>query len=157
MLFRSKSYAQCIQTLLKTVGGGGNLLFNVGPMPDGRIEQRQIDRLKEMGSWLKEYGESVYETTGGPYKPTEWISSTRKGNKIFLHLFSLNGNKLILPSPGKVKVKNCSILNGEQLSYKQTKETLIIQVPEKANNETVTTVEIVLYGSAEKIQPININ
>ncbi|MCK5731048.1 MAG: alpha-L-fucosidase, partial [Draconibacterium sp.] len=76
---KMKSFEQCIQTLLKTVGGGGNLLFNVGPMPDGRIEQRQIGRLKEMGDWLQEYGESVYETTGGPYKPTEWISSTRKG------------------------------------------------------------------------------
>ena len=34
---RLKSLEQCLQTLLYTVGGDGNLLFNVGPMPDGRI------------------------------------------------------------------------------------------------------------------------
>ena len=154
---KMKSFEQCIQTLLKTVGGGGNLLFNVGPMPDGRIEQRQIDRLKEMGNWLKEYGESVYGTTGGPYKPTEWISSTRKGNNIYLHVFSLEGNELKIPSPGKAKVETCSILNGERLLFKQTPETLIIQIPEKIKNETVTTIVIGLNDSAEKIQPISIN
>ncbi len=154
---KMKSFTQCIRTLLKVVGGGGNLLLNVGPMPDGRIEQRQIDRLKEIGNWLKEYGESVYKTTGGPYQPTEWISSTKKENKIYLHLYSLNGNKLILPSPGKVKVKSSSILNGEQLFYKQTKETLIIQVPEKVKNKTVTTIVLELKENANGISPIEIN
>lgn len=154
---KMKSYTECIQTLLKTAGGGGNLLFNVGPMPDGRIEQRQIDRLKEMGGWLETYGESVYETTGGPYKPTEWISSTRKGNKIYLHLYSLNENQLLLPSPGVGKVKSCSIFYGNQLSYKQTKETLTIQIPEEVKNETVTTIEIELKESAESIKPIELN
>ena len=33
-----KSTKQCIQSLLHTVGGNGNLLFNVGPMPDGLID-----------------------------------------------------------------------------------------------------------------------
>ncbi len=46
---------ECIQTLLRTVGGDGNLLLNVGPMPDGRIEPRQVQRLKEMGEWLEKY------------------------------------------------------------------------------------------------------
>jgi alpha-L-fucosidase len=48
-----KSLEQCLRTLLQTVGGDGNLLFNVGPMPDGRIEPRQVERLAEMGAWLE--------------------------------------------------------------------------------------------------------
>src|SRR4030095_15493635 len=44
-----KSLKQCLQTLASTAGGNGNLLFNVGPMPDGRIEQRQIERLLDIG------------------------------------------------------------------------------------------------------------
>ena len=54
-----KSLEQCLQTLIFTVGGDGNLLFNVGPMADGRIEPRQVDRLREMGKWLKRYGGPV--------------------------------------------------------------------------------------------------
>jgi alpha-L-fucosidase len=63
-----KSLAQCVQTLVKVVGGDGNLLLNVGPMPDGRIEPRQVERLKEIGQWLQEYGQSIYETRGGPFR-----------------------------------------------------------------------------------------
>ena len=94
-----KSLQECLFTLLKTVGGGGNLLLNVGPMPDGRIEPRQVERLKEIGNWLKKYGESVYGTTGGPYKPTDWLTSTRKGNTIYIHLLNFNKNEVELPFP----------------------------------------------------------
>ena len=51
-----KSLKQCIGTLVRCAGGDGNLLFNVGPMPTGEIEPRQVERLKEMGAWLKKYG-----------------------------------------------------------------------------------------------------
>ena len=47
-----KSKKECLDTLIRCAGGDGNLLFNVGPMPDGRIEPRQVERLKEMGLWL---------------------------------------------------------------------------------------------------------
>ncbi len=151
-----KSYKEVMQTLLKTVGGGGNLLLNIGPMPDGRIEQRQIDRLKMVGDWLKEYGESVYGTTGGPYMPSDSISSTRKGNKIFLQIFSFDGNELVLPSPGDAKVKSCSVMNGKQLKYKQAKGTLTIQVPEELMHDVVTTIELILNGDAAEIDDIQI-
>ncbi|MFH1999701.1 MAG: alpha-L-fucosidase, partial [Planctomycetota bacterium] len=67
-----KSFKECIRTLALTAGGDGNLLFNVGPMPDGRIESRQKDRLKEIGTWLAKYGTSIYGTRGGPFYPGSW-------------------------------------------------------------------------------------
>lgn len=48
-----KSLEQCLQTLIRSAGGDGNLLFNVGPKPDGSIEPLQVERLKEMGQWLQ--------------------------------------------------------------------------------------------------------
>ncbi len=47
---RMKSLEQCLGVLLRTAGGDGNLLFNVGPMPDGRIEPRQVERLRDIGT-----------------------------------------------------------------------------------------------------------
>ena len=79
-----KSLEQCLQTLIYTVGGDGNLLFNVGPMPDGRIEPRQVERLLQMGDWLKEYGEAIYGTRGGPFKPGPWGASTCNRDRIYL-------------------------------------------------------------------------
>ena len=38
-----KSLKECLQTLVLCAGGDGNLLFNVGPTPEGLIEPRQVD------------------------------------------------------------------------------------------------------------------
>jgi len=81
-----KSKEESLLTLIKTVGGDGNLLYNVGPMPDGTIEKRQADRLHEMGDWLNRYGVSIYETRGGPFPPQKWGVTTKKDNLIFLHV-----------------------------------------------------------------------
>jgi alpha-L-fucosidase len=68
-----KSLEQCLHGLIRSAGGDGNLLFNVGPKPDGTIEPLQAQRLKEMGQWLEEYGYTIYGTRGGPFKPTDWV------------------------------------------------------------------------------------
>ena len=47
-------------------GEGANLLLNVGPRPDGTIDQEASQRLLEVGTWLKTYGETVYGTRPGP-------------------------------------------------------------------------------------------
>ena len=60
-----KTLEECIRTLVQSAGGDGNLLLNVGPMPTGEIEPRQVERLREIGDWLRINGESVYGTRGG--------------------------------------------------------------------------------------------
>ena len=72
--------------LIRCAGGDGNLLLNVGPTPTGEIAPEQANLLKEMGAWLAKYGESIYGTRGGPFKPGDYGVSTRKGNTIYLHI-----------------------------------------------------------------------
>jgi alpha-L-fucosidase len=55
-----RSLDQCLQSLVRSAGGDGNLLFNVGPMADGQIEPLQVDRLKEMGQWLQKHGNAIF-------------------------------------------------------------------------------------------------
>lgn len=150
-----KSTEECLFTLLKTIGGGGNLLLNVGPMSDGRIEPRQAERLEEMGKWLKNYGESVYETTGGPYKPTEWLASTRKDNIVYLHLLNYNKEQVELPFPKDVKISGCSVLKGKKLKYRQDSDTLNIMLP-PGSKDIVTVVKITLEQPAKKISTMEI-
>ena len=93
-----KSKKQCIQTLLQTVGGDGNLLFNVGPTPEGIIEERQVKRLKEMGDWIKQYNGTIYGTRGGPYMPAKWGAATCIDDKINLFVMKWpKSGKLRLP------------------------------------------------------------
>jgi alpha-L-fucosidase len=98
-----KSLRECIQTLALCAGVDGNLLLNVGPMPDGRIEPRQVRRLEEMGAWLKRYGQSIYGTRGGPWKPSRAVASTRNGNNIFVHVLRSETATVALPDiPSKI-------------------------------------------------------
>ncbi|HKL31395.1 MAG TPA: alpha-L-fucosidase [Tangfeifania sp.] len=139
---KMKSFEETLFTLLKTVGGGGNLLLNVGPMPDGRIEPRQVARLKEIGDWLKENGESVYGTTGGPYKPVDWLTSTRKENAIYIHLLDYEKNEVLLPFPFETKIKDLRLLSGEVVTFVYSNENLVIRIPDNKRGEPVTTFKI---------------
>ena len=149
-----KSLKQCIQTLVKTVGGDGNLLFNVGPMPDGRIEPRQVDRLREMGRWLKKYGQSIYGTRGGPFKTGSWGASTHKGKTIYIHVFNWDGDTLTLP-PITKKIIASSVLTGGTATVKQNKEAIEISIPNAYQQELDTIIKLQLDGPASKIAPVS--
>jgi len=100
-----RPFAEIIRELAVTVVRDGNLLLNVGPMPDGRIEPSQAARLREVGAWLAKYGESIYETRGGPVEAGEWGGATHKGNTVYLHIVKWPaGGDLAVPRvPGKVR------------------------------------------------------
>ena len=147
-----KSLKQCIQTLVSTVGGDGNLLFNVGPMPDGRIEPRQVDRLREMGVWLSKYGRSIYGTRGGPFKSGSWGASTNKGNNIYIHVFNWDSDTITLP-PIPRKIIASSVLTGGTATVKQTKEAIEISVPKAYQQELDTIIALKLDGPANEITP----
>jgi alpha-L-fucosidase len=94
---RIKSAAEVISILARTAGGDGNLLLNVGPMPDGRIEPRQVEVLKQAGVWLTKNRGSIYGTRGGPWKPSRAIATTRKDKALFVHLLRVKDGHLELP------------------------------------------------------------
>jgi alpha-L-fucosidase len=147
-----KSLKQCIDTLVRVVGGDGNLLFNVGPMPDGRIEPRQVERLREMGKWLNEYGQSIYATRGGPYKPGGWGASTYTGNTVYIHVLNWQEDTLILP-PIPKKIIARSVLTGGTATVKQTSEGVEISVPRSYRQELDTIIVLELNGPADTISP----
>jgi alpha-L-fucosidase len=148
-----KSLQQCLQTLILTAGGNGNLLFNVGPMPDGRIEPRQVERLKEMGAWLEKYGESIYRTRGGPWKPTRELASTRRGNTIYVHVLKWSGEAVELPNI-PLKIVASSLLTGGKLDLKQNAQRVVIAVPSAERQQIDTLVKLELDGSAMDLAPL---
>lgn len=152
---RMKSLKECLQTLLYCAGGDGNLLFNVGPMPDGRIEPRQVDRLLEMGTWLKKYGRSVYGTRGGPFKPGKWGVSTHAGRDIYLHVFHWPPDGLALPAIGR-RILSAKVLTGGKARVQQTPEGILLNVPPEQRQEIDTLVRLRLDGPAGDLKPVNV-
>jgi hypothetical protein len=133
-----KSFSECLRTLVTCVSGGGNLLFNVGPMPTGEIEPRQVERLKEMGGWLRKYGRSVYGTRGGPYSNGRWGGATCKDKTVWLHVFEWNGDTLRLPAL-PAKVTGIRALTGGSPVFQQTTAGLDVKLA-KADQDPINTV-----------------
>lgn len=149
-----KSLKECLQTLLYTVGGDGNLLFNVGPMPDGRIEPRQVDRLREMGAWLKKYGDGVYATRGGPFRPGKWGASTCKDDRIYLYVMNWpEEGPLLLPAVGAT-LRDAKALSGGQATMKRTDAGISIDVPAADRDPIATVIEVTVEGRAFDIPPV---
>ena len=150
-----KPLQQCLRTLIATSGGNGNLLFNVGPMPDGRIEPRQAERLKEMGAWLVRYGESIYATRGGPFKPGQWGASTRKGNRIYLHVFRWDGETLSLPAI-PAKVASARALTGGSVECTQQEDGLTLRLPQANQDAIDSVIQLEIDRPALELAPVGL-
>ena len=98
-----KSPETLIRYLVSTSGKGANLLLNIGPQPNGELPAAALDRLQAIGEWTSRYGETIYGTTAGDIKAQEWGVTTRKGNRLFVHIFDLKAQELFLPLDCKVK------------------------------------------------------
>ncbi len=152
-----KSLKECLRTLINCAGGDGNLLFNVGPMPTGEIEPRQVERLKEMGAWLGKYGQTIYGTRGGPFKPGPWGACTRSGNTLYVHFYPRdNRDQDFKLPPIPRKIVGHEVLTGGSCEVRQSDTGIEISVPAAHVRDIDTLVALKLDGPAEDLAPIRV-
>lgn len=147
-----KPLEHILRLLVSTAGRDGNLLLNVGPKPNGQIDPEQANRLREIGSWLRLYGESIYATRGGPYLPGDFGVSTYRGKTIYLHILNNTESQLTLPSL-PVKITACSVLTGGEVDCKQDGAGVTVAL-KGSRNGIDAIVELTLATSAADIKTI---
>ena len=124
-----KSTETLIQYLVSAAGKGANLLMNVGPQPNGEIPAAALQRLKEMGEWTRANGETIYGTTAGDIPVQEWGVTTRKGERLFVHIMNLDSTELFLPLGCKVE-KAFTYADKKPVKVKKTKGGVKLQFDE---------------------------
>jgi alpha-L-fucosidase len=121
-----KSDTTLVRLLVRAAGKGANLLMNIGPQPDGQLPAVALERLKSMGKWLSEYGETVYATTAGDVMTAEWGTTTRSGNKLYVHILADDMPKMIL-LPLKGKVKSAVLFDtGKKISHENVSGGVVL-------------------------------
>jgi len=78
-----KSTETLVRNLIDIASKGGNYLLNVGPTAEGIIPQASVERLQQMGAWLKVNGESIYGVTASPFAYLSWGRATVKTVNFF--------------------------------------------------------------------------
>ncbi|MDE6006481.1 MAG: alpha-L-fucosidase [Muribaculaceae bacterium] len=91
-----------LRYLIKAAGMGANLLLNIGPQPNGELPAAALERLQHIGEWMKLNGETIYATEAGPFPAQSWGTSTRKDNRLFLHVMTPDTNAIIIPEGTKI-------------------------------------------------------
>lgn len=113
-----KSSDELIRLLIRAAAKGSNLLLNIGPQPNGELPQAALERLKDMGQWMRRYGETIYGTTQGPIDEQPWGVSTAKDNVIYLHVFNPEAGDIKIPM--KRRILSAKVVNTGQAIMART-------------------------------------
>ena len=140
-----KSSASLIRMLIDIASKGGNFLLNVGPTSEGLIPEPSVERLEDMGKWLKINGEAIYGTTANPFpKAPAWGRVTQKPGKLYLHVFDWpKDGKLTVPALEGKKVTTAFLLadpNSAPLAVAAKPNAIEVTLPAQAPDAVASVV-----------------
>jgi alpha-L-fucosidase len=154
-----KSTAMLIRNLVDIASKGGNYLLNVGPTSEGLIPAPSVERLKEIGQWMKANGEAIYGTTASPFKRLPWGRCTKRlmpdGAILYLHVFNWPENGQLLVPGLKSAVNNAYLLAAQpkhSLPTQPTADGLTIALPAAAPDPISSTIVLVIKGPLDIVQ-----
>lgn len=145
-----KSTQVLIRNLIDIASKGGNYLLNVGPTADGIIPQPSVERLEQVGTWLKTNGEAIYGTKASPFAYLSWGRATIKGNKLYLHVFDYPKDGVIkLPLANSVTKAYLLSNNSNSIKSSVKDGYTYLELPTLVPDKIATVVVLELNGEAK--------
>lgn len=140
-----KTPAQMVALLVKSAGNSGNLLLNIGPMPNGEIQPEFVSNLHWMGQWLHTYGESIFDSRGGYIRLQKWGCLTTRKGKIFVHVLQPNAGAIRLEQFPDKKISKAYLLKTGapvEVSLTDGVVTIPAQSPTAEDPDVVVVLEV---------------
>ena len=156
-----KSSGQLIRNLVDSASKGGNYLLNVGPMANGEIPQASIERLKDVGEWMRVNSSSIYGTTASPFIRLTWGRATKKeypnATELYLHVFDWPEDGLLRVDGLRSDVSGAYFLADfqQQIQVDKIQEGVVLYLPEQPLDEIDTVIVLKINGKldVERILP----
>ena len=151
-----KSTETLVRNLVDIASKGGNFLLNVGPTSEGLIPGPSVERLKEVGAWMKLNGVAIYGTAKSPLAAQPaWGRVTQKSNMLYLHVFDWpKDGKLVVPDL-KNNIAKANLLKPnflwwhKKLVVANGDDSVMISVPKNAPDKISSTIVLKLEGKPE--------
>lgn len=146
-----KSTAKVIHTLIEVVAKGGSLLLGVGPKPDGTLTNESLERMKEIGSWLRKNGTAIYDTrTVKAYKDSSVYFTRNKNNGRHYALVCLPEQQQL---PAIVEWHNNAPAKGTKLTLLETGKTVSWKTQGKKTIVTLPKIKGTVPALAFSFKP----
>jgi len=141
-----------LRNLIDIASKGGNYLLNVGPTSEGLIPAPSVQRLKEVGEWMKVNSEAIYATTASPFKKLAWGRCTQKPGKLFLHVFDWpSDGKLTVPLASPVTKAYLLVDKARTVTVESTADGKVLTVPVASPSAHAGVVVLEITGAPEVI------
>jgi alpha-L-fucosidase len=139
-----------IRLMAKAVSRNGNLLLNVGPMADGRIDSKDVSILEAIGDWLRTNGESIYGCGLTPLAIQPWGTSTHKDGALYLHIFDWPGNGSLIVGGLRTNPTSAELLTADgkvKLEFSRLNDKdLTLRLPKSAPSADDNVVKLAFGG-----------
>lgn len=146
-----KSTRELVRLVSDIASKGGNFLLNVGPTAEGLIPPTSVERLQEMGAWMRANGEAIYGTSASPFKTLPWGRATMKARGtdtlLYLHVFDWPANGRLKLSGLGNQVRGARLLGAAaRLKATQKEGEVEIELPAAAPDPNVSVIALELVG-----------
>ncbi|WOO40744.1 alpha-L-fucosidase [Rubellicoccus peritrichatus] len=135
---------------------GGNLLANIGPRPDGKMQDQAYRLFDEMEEWMKTNKDSVFGINGGGPWPDDCnVPITCRDNIWFFHAKEKQATKenpIVFEGAGK-PVAVTLMRTGDALPFEYSDGKLEMHLPEALKAGPVTDVIIVEFDNDFDYKP----
>lgn len=149
-----KTVKQLVHMLVRDAGMNSNLLLNVGPMPNGKIQPEFVDTLHAIGKWIDKYGETIYGTRAGFLPAQQWGVTTQKGGKQFIHVLEPPKKGILFIQGVRQKITSAKdFITGKEIKFKQQPEGLFFYMQEMNPANYDNVIVVTTGGKLIKIPP----
>lgn len=140
-----KSLKKLVDLLVGAAGRNSNFLLNIGPQPNGKFPPEAVQQLQQLSGWTSKYGSSIYGTRGGPIAPQKWGVTTRRGDKIYVHILdneAQNGEEIVLTGLSAKVKKATAMSNGKKVKFDSTRNSIVLPKAERDAIDTIVVLEM---------------
>lgn len=153
-----KSSSRLIRNLVDIASKGGNYLLNIGPKADGSVPEESVERLKDIGKWMKVNGHAIYGSQPSPLRDLDWgrctVFDEGDHTKLNLFVFDWPGNqRLVVPNLDN-KVVRAQLITASgpvALTASNNGGNIEVELPSEAPDSVASLVELTVTGEVTNV------
>lgn len=141
-----------IRSLVHNIARNGNLCLNISPKADGTIPDDQQAVLREVGAWLRIYGDAVYGTRAWKLcnEGDDWNFTCKGDNTVYAFAMHWDGSEAAIDALGSRfagKITSVELLGKDKVKFEQNADRLVIKT--KTDEKHIPVFKVTLAKRAK--------